>query len=78
MKPTMLHDLLQLFTIFFCLLGTSVLILLLLFFGKRIARHLQESWEPWFKMFQEVDWVGLFFLIGLILAFMCKGPILFF
>lgn len=78
MKPMVMNDLLQLATAFFCLLGISVLVLLILFFGKRIAYHLQEAWEPWFSRFRDVDWIGLFILIGLILAFMCKGPIIFF
>ena len=78
MNPTFRNDLIQLFVIFICLLTVTGMVLFILVFRKRIQDHLKKEWRLWHSMFQEVDWIGLFMLIGLILAFMCKGPILFF
>ena len=78
MNPTIRNDLIQLVAIFICLLAVTGMVLFILVFRKRIQNHLKEQWRLSYSMFQEVDWLGLFMLIGLILAFMCKGPILFF
>jgi hypothetical protein len=78
MNPTIRNDLLQLIAIFICLLTVTGMALIILVFRKRIQNHLIEQWRLCYSIFQEVDWFSLFILIGLILAFMCKGPILFF
>jgi hypothetical protein len=78
MNPTIRNDLIQLVAIFICLVAATGMVLFILVFSKRIRDHLKKEWRLWHSMFQEVDWFGLFMLIGLILAFMCKGPILFF
>jgi heme/copper-type cytochrome/quinol oxidase subunit 2 len=78
MNPAIRDDLIQLVAIFICLLIVTGMALIILVFRKRIQDHLKKEWRLWHSIFIEVDWLGLFMLIGLILAFMCKGPILFF
>lgn len=71
-------DLLQLLTIFL-ILGISILVLIAgLMYLDSNSQPINKWWRARVKFIRETNWLGVFLIVGLILLFMCNGPIIIF
>jgi SNF family Na+-dependent transporter len=74
MNEKIMSDILQLISIFFflafSLAGLSIVVGLCI----QVIRWITTNW----KTLKEANWLGVFMILGIILLFMCYGPIIIF
>jgi hypothetical protein len=78
MEPKVMQDVLQLFMIFSFLIFTLILLVVGVIYVNRNAKSIKRQWRATWYFITNTDWLGVFLIVGLVLLFMCKGPILFF
>jgi hypothetical protein len=78
MTAKMIQDLFQLFLIFGILFVCFVVFVLGMIYLDRNALLIKKWWGRKLKFIQETNWIGVFLIVGLILLFMCNGPIIIF
>jgi hypothetical protein len=78
MDIKIIQDLLQLFIIFGCLSICLVVLVLGMIYLDRNALSIKKRWKARWDFVRETDWLGVFIIVGLILLFMCNGPIIIF
>ncbi len=76
MSAKFIQDLLQLFMIFTFLLVCLIVLIAGIFYLDRNALSIKKCWSVKWMFFRETDWLGVFLIVGLILLFMCNGPII--
>ncbi len=78
MIAKVIQDLLQLFLIFGCLSICLLVLVLGMIYLNRNALSIKKWLTVKWNFFRETDWIGMFLIVGLILLFMCYGPIIIF
>jgi hypothetical protein len=78
MNTKIIQDLLLLFLIFGALTLSLVILITAMFYINRNAQSIKTWWRAKVKIFRETNWIGVFLILGLILMFMCYGPIIIF
>ncbi len=74
MNEKIMADILQLISIFFFLAFTLITLLIFVGIGIQVVRWITTNW----KALKEANWLGVFMILGIILLFMCYGPIIIF
>jgi hypothetical protein len=78
MTAKFIQDLFQLSIIFGVLTLSLVILIAAMFYLNRNAQSIKKWWRAKVKIFRETNWIGVFLILGLILVFMCHGPIIIF